>query len=177
METQVAVYSTNELLSATNNVVRSVLQKRNVIYQFACHCDISRYVGVSPKGCRSELNNTFPNLSPLSLLSRNAYFLPVNENLPPRLIPNLLLLIQALDFIFYKIQSVLNNMMVVDSLFLPKAAPLSIYQLFFPSIYFHQNFQPRPLPTKKIRVQLRDCVLMTPSQWSFSSQSRLGFFL
>ena len=47
--------------------------------------------------------------------------------------------------------------------FLPRAAPLSIYLLFFPSTYFHQNFQPRPLPTKRIRIQLRDCVLKTLS--------------
>ena len=45
-ETRVVVYSTNKLLSATNNVVRPALQKRNGIYQFACHCDISRYIGL-----------------------------------------------------------------------------------------------------------------------------------
>ena len=38
------VYSTNELLSATNKDVLPALQKSNVIYQFSCHCD-SRYVG------------------------------------------------------------------------------------------------------------------------------------
>ena len=47
----------------------------------------------------------------------------------------------------------------------------------FPSICswtpFHQNL----LPTKRIRVQFKDCALMTLSHWSFSSQSRLGFFL
>ena len=31
--------------------------------------------------------------------------------------------------------------------------------------------------TKRIRIQLKDCTLMTLSHWSFSSQSRLGFFL
>ena len=39
-----AVYSTNELLSATNKDVLPALQKSKVIYQFSCHCD-SRYVG------------------------------------------------------------------------------------------------------------------------------------
>ena len=83
--------------------------------------------------------------------------------------------------------------MKVDCLFLPKAAPFSsylllvpfllkdaplfIYLLLFPSSYFHQNFQPRPLPTKRIRVQLKNYALMTLFHWSFSSQSRLGFFL
>ena len=38
------VYSTNELLSATNKDVLFALQKSNVIYQFSCLCD-SRYVG------------------------------------------------------------------------------------------------------------------------------------
>ena len=38
------VYSTNELLPATNKAVLPALQKSNVIYQFSCHCD-SRYVG------------------------------------------------------------------------------------------------------------------------------------
>ena len=38
------VYSTNELLSATNKDILPALQKSNVIYQFSCHCD-SRYVG------------------------------------------------------------------------------------------------------------------------------------
>ena len=37
------VYSTNELLSATNKDVLA-LRKSNLIYQFSCHCD-SRYVG------------------------------------------------------------------------------------------------------------------------------------
>ena len=68
-------------------------------------------------------------------------------------------------------------MMTVDCLFLPKAAPLSIYLPSFPFIYFYQNFRPRPLPTKRIPVQLKDCVLMMLSHWSFSSQSRFGFFL
>ena len=38
------VYSTYELLPATNKDVLPALQKSNVIYQFSCHCD-SRYVG------------------------------------------------------------------------------------------------------------------------------------
>ena len=43
-------------------------------------------VGISavpPKGCRTELNNTFPNLSTVALLRKSAYFLYVSANLPP----------------------------------------------------------------------------------------------
>ena len=61
-----------------------------------------------------------------------AYFLLVGANLPPRIIPSLLLLIQPLDFIFYKILPALNIMITVDSLFLPKAAHLFIYLLLKP---------------------------------------------
>ena len=78
---------------------------------------------------------------------------------------------------FYKIRSVLD-----DNRFPILAKGRSSFhscprQLLFLSIYFHQNFQFHPLPTKRICVQLRYCVLMMLSQWSFSSQSRLDFFL
>ena len=53
------------------------------------------------------------NLS-IALLPKNAYFLLVGANLPPRLTPSLLLLIQLLDFIFYKILPALNIMMTAD---------------------------------------------------------------
>ena len=97
-----------------------------------------------------------------SSLKRLGYFLPVDESLPPRLIPNLLLLIQTLAFIFYKIHSVLNIMMTVDSLFLFKAVLCirSSFQscprpLLFPSIcsFFHLSTFMKTsnptLPTKK----------------------------
>ena len=122
------VYSTNELLPATNKDVLPALQKSNVIYQFSCHCD-GRYV--LPKGCRTESNNMSPNLSVLAL-PKNAYFLLVGANLPPRLTPSLLLLIQPLDFIFYKILPALNIMMTADFLFLPKAAYFFIYLVLKP---------------------------------------------
>ena len=50
------------------------------------------------------------------------YCLPVSANLPPILISSLLLLIQPWDFIFNKTLLLLNIMMTVNSLFLPKAA-------------------------------------------------------
>ena len=73
-----------------------------------------------------------PNVFVLALLPKNAYFLLVGANLPPRLIPSLLLLIQPSDFIFYKILPALNIMMTADFLFLPKAAHLFIYLLLKP---------------------------------------------
>ena len=73
-----------------------------------------------------------PNLSVLALLPKNAYFLLVGANLPSRLIPSLSLLIQPLDFIFYKILPALNIMMTADFLLLPKAAHLFIYPLLKP---------------------------------------------
>ena len=72
------------------------------------------------------------NLSALALLPKNAYFLLVGANLPPRLIPILLLLIQPLDFIFNKILPSLNIMMTAYFLFLPKAAHLFTYLLLKP---------------------------------------------
>ena len=125
-----AVYSTNELLSAANKDVQPALQKSNVIYQFSCHCD-SRYVGRTSQRLQNRINNMSPNLSVLAF-SKNAYFLLVGANLPPRLIPSLLLLIQPLDFIFYKILPALNIMMTADFLFLPKATHLFIYLLLKP---------------------------------------------
>ena len=114
-----------------------------------------------------------PNLSVLALLPKNAYFLLVGANLPPRLIPSLLLLIQPLDFIFYEILPALKIMMTADFLFLPKAAYLFIYLLLKP---LSSKLQTPPSADKRIRIQLKDCTLMTLSHWSFSSQSRLGFF-
>ena len=73
-----------------------------------------------------------PNLFVLALLPKNAYFLLVGVNLPPRLIPSLLLLIQPLNIIFYKILPALNIMMTADFLFSPKAAHLFIYVLLKP---------------------------------------------
>ena len=84
-------------------------------------------------GCRTESNNMYPNLSILALFSKNAYFLLVGANLPPKLIPSLLLLlIQPLDFIFCKILPALNIMMTAGFLFLPKTAHLFIYLLLTP---------------------------------------------
>ena len=82
-----------------------------------------------PKGCRTKLNYTLPNLSVLAL-PRNAYFVPVGENLPPGSLasdsaigPNLL---QNPAYAQHYDDG------TIDSLFLSKAALLSIYLLLKP---------------------------------------------
>ena len=122
------VYFTNERLSAINKDVPPALQKSNVIYQFSCHCD-SQYVGRASQ--RTEVatcHQIYPFL--LFFLETPTSCTSV-QNLSPKLIPSFLLLIQPLDFVFYKIL-MLNIMMTVDFLFLPKAALLSIYLLLNP---------------------------------------------
>ena len=87
---------------------------------------------VLPRSFRTESNNMSPNLSIFAFLSKNAYFLLIGANLPPRLIPSLLLLIQPLDFIFCKILPAINIMMTADFPFLLNAAHFFIYLLLKP---------------------------------------------
>ena len=103
------------------------LQQSNVIYHFSCHCNIL-YVGCTSQRLHDRTKQMFPNLSALALFPRNTFFFPISANLPP----SLLLLIQPFNFIFYKIQSVLNIVMTVDTLFLPRTPLLSIYLLLKP---------------------------------------------
>ena len=163
------VYSTNELLFATNQNVLPALQKSNVIYRISCNSD-SRYVGRTSQSLQDRIKQLVSKFirSCSFLFPTNAYFQLVGANLPSRLIPSLFLLIQPLDFIFYKILSVVNIMMTVGSLFLPKAVMLFKPYLCFLS-HFYQNSYPVPSDKKNS--------LMTLSHWSFSRQSRLGFFL
>ena len=99
--------------------------------EFSCYCD-RRYVRRTSQRLQYRIKvHMSPNLSVLTLL-KNAYFLLVGTNLPPRLVISLLFLIQPLDFIFYKILPVLNIMMTADFLFLPKAAHLFIYLFLKP---------------------------------------------
>ena len=54
------VYSTNELLPATNKDVAPASQKSNVIYQFSCHCG-SRYVRRTSKRLQNRIKQHVPN--------------------------------------------------------------------------------------------------------------------
>ena len=93
-------YAPNELVFVTNKDVLPALQKSNMIYQFSCYCD-SRYVGCTFQWLLDKIKQHIRKSTALALLPRNSYFLPASANLPPSLIPCLLLLIQPLDFIFY----------------------------------------------------------------------------
>ena len=53
------VYSTDELLPATNKNVLPALQKSNVIYQFSCHCD-TRYVGRASQRLQDRIKQHVP---------------------------------------------------------------------------------------------------------------------
>ena len=53
------IYSTNELLSATNKDVLLASQKSIVIYQFSCHCD-SRYVGPTSQRLQDRIKQHVP---------------------------------------------------------------------------------------------------------------------
>ena len=53
------VYSTNELLSATNKDVLSALEKSNVVYQLSCHCD-SQYVGRTSQRLHDRIKHHVP---------------------------------------------------------------------------------------------------------------------
>ena len=123
-------YSTNELLSVANKDVLPALQKSNAIYQFLCHCG-SQYVGRTSKKLVDRIKQHV-HKSICFCSSSQKRILTVSANLPPSLISSLLLLIQPLDFILYKILPALNIMTTVDLLFLPKAAICSIHQLLNP---------------------------------------------
>ena len=137
METRVAVYSTNELLFAVNKGVQPALQKSNVVYQFACHCDISRYVGLLPQRLQDRIKQHISKSICSFSSSRNAYFLPFDANLPPRLIPNLLLLIE------YWTSSFLQNSVCAQhyygSRFFILAQGCSFFYLSAPLSTFAQN--------------------------------------
>ena len=112
------VYSSNELLSATNKNALPALQKSNVIYQFSCHCD-SQYVGHTSQKLQNRIKQHVPKSIIFCPSFQKSLLLPVSA-------------IQPLDFIFHKLLPVLNIMLTVRFLFLPKAILLFIYMLLKP---------------------------------------------
>ena len=122
------VYAANELLSTTNKDVLPALQKSNVIYQFSCHCD-GRYVGRAYQRLQNRIKQHVPK-SIRSCSSSHKRILPACK-CKSSTQPNTQS-IASDSAIFYKILPVLNIMMTVDSLFLLKAALLSIYLLLKP---------------------------------------------
>ena len=71
------VYSTNELLPATNKDVLPALQKSNVIYQFSCHCNC-RYVGRTSQRLQDRIKQHVPK-SIRSCSSSQKRFLPARR--------------------------------------------------------------------------------------------------
>ena len=71
------VYSTNELLFATNKDVLPALQKSNVIYQFSCHCD-SRYVGRTSQRLQNRIKQQV-STSICSCFSSQKHILPARQ--------------------------------------------------------------------------------------------------
>ena len=125
------VYSTNELLSATNKNVLPALQKSNVIYQFSCHCD-SRYVGRTSQRLQDRTKQHVPK-SIRSCSSSQKRLLPARRCKSFTQTNNQSLASDsAIGFHVYKILSALNMMMTANFLFLPKAAHLFIYLLLKP---------------------------------------------
>ena len=125
------VYSTNELLSATNKNVLPALQKSNVIYQFSCHCD-SQYVGRTSQRLQDRTKQHVPK-SIRSCSSSQKRLLPARRCKSFTQTNNQSLASDsAIGFHVYKILSALNMMMTANFLFLPKAAHLFIYLLLKP---------------------------------------------
>ena len=83
-------------------------------------------------------------------------------------------MIQLLDFIFYKILPELKIIMSADFAILAQGR--SRFHLSALEATFIKASNPALCRKETIRVQLKDCGLMTLCHWSFSSQSRLGFF-
>ena len=136
------VYSTNELLSPTNELLsatsKNVLpasQNSNMIYPFSCYCD-SRYEGRPSERLQDRIKqHVFKSIRSFS--SSQKRILTVSANLPLSLMPSLLLLLQPLNFIFYKILPALNIMMTVDFYYCHRR--LSVPSICFQS-HFHKNF-------------------------------------
>ena len=118
-----------------------------------------------------------PNLSILALLPKNAYFLSVGANLPPRLISSLLLLIQPLAIGLQCLQNPICAQHYDDSRLSILAQSRSSFNLSALEATFIKISNPALFRKKRICVQLKDLALMTLSHWSFFSQSRLVFFL
>ena len=85
--------------------------------------------------------------------SRNDYFLPVGANLPPRLIPSLLLLIQPLDFIFLQNPTCAQH--YDDKRFFILAQGCSSFHLSALEATFIKTSTP-PSAGKRICVQLKE---------------------
>ena len=159
------VCSTNELLSATNKDVLPAIQKANVIYRFSCLCD-SRYVGRTFQRLPDRIKQHVPQfIRSCSFFQKR--LLPARRcNSSTETNTQSLASNSAIGLHLYKILSELN---IDESKFsiLAQNRSLFIYLLL------------KPLSSKLLTPFSADKKnsLLTFSHWSFSRQSRLGFFL
>ena len=107
------ISSTNEILSATNNDVLPALKKSNVIYQFSCHCD-SQYVGRTSKRLQGRIKQDVPKSIRSCSSSQKLILAARQRKSSTQTNSQSLASDSALDFIFYKILSMLNVIMTVD---------------------------------------------------------------
>ena len=164
------VYSTNELLSAINKDVLPALQKSNVIYQFSCHCD-SRYVGRTSQRLQDRIKQHVPK-SIRSCSSSQKRLLPARRcksstqtNTQPLTSDSVIGL--------HLLQNPNCAQHYDDSRFSILAQCRSRFHLYALEATFIKTSNPALCRQKEFVY----CTLMTLSHWSFSSQSRLDFFL
>ena len=108
------------------SIAQPALQKSNVIYQFLCHYDC-RYVGRTTQKVNDRIKQNVAK-SICSCSSSQKPLLPARrcKSSTQTINTQFRATDSAIVFIFYKILFVLNIMMTVDFLFLPKALLLSV---------------------------------------------------
>ena len=154
---QRVVHSTNDFLSATNEGCTAYSPEKQHDLSVLMPLQQSVYVGCNSQRLQSRIEPHVskpirsPSYSNKRLFSLSRFKSSIQTN------TQFLLLIQPLDFIFYQILPVLNIIMTVDFLFLPKAVLLSICLLLKP---ISSKLLTRPSPTKRISIQCKDCTQM-----------------
>ena len=125
------VYSTNELLSATNKDVLPAVQKSNVIYQFSCHCD-SRYVGRTSQRLQDRIKQHVPKSFHSCSFSQKRLLPARRCKSSTQTNTQSLASDSAIGLHLLQNPICAQIMMTADFLFLSKAAHLFIYLLLKP---------------------------------------------
>ena len=167
------IFSTNELLSVTGKVVLLALQKSNVIYQFACHGD-SRDIGRTSQWLQNRIKPHVPK-SIRSCFSSQKRLFPARR-CKSSTQTNTQSSAFHLAIGLHHLQNPVCAQHYDDSRFAILAQDRPPLHLSALQVTFIKTSN-RSLLTKRICVQLNDCVLMTLFHWSLYGQSRLGFFL
>ena len=164
-----AVYSTNEFLSATNKDVQLGLQKSNMIYQFSCHCD-SRYEGRTSQTLQDRIKLHVPK-SIRSFSSSPKRFLP-SRWCKSSTQTNTQSLASDSAIGLHILQNPTCDQHYDDSRFSVLVQGRSPFHLSALEATFIKTSNPAPCRQEEFVYSLK-----TLSDRSFSSQSRLGFFL